>query len=212
MRSSESSRELLIERQRAELSMVTPLPANADPTRESPGGIAGEPGMTRPASKSGGHRRALGIGAALAVLGMAVVGADWALLSRRHRTVAPAPPAPAAVVATEPSRVIPNPVPTPKPPAPIAPPKVAGPPAEASAKRPMAAIEEKTVTAPREATPDRGHPAPVVAEKPKAPDPLKPIEFFALGSHVVNPDGDCRIVTDRAGNGPRSPSPARPTS
>jgi serine/threonine protein kinase len=193
-------RELLIERQKAELSVTTPLPAGADPIRAAPVDIVGEPGMTRLASKPGNHRRALGIGAALAVLGLTVIGADWALLSRRARPVAPAHPATVAVVTTYPSRAVPDPGPTPRPPTPIEPPTVAAPPAGTSEKRVEAPREDKTVKPPREATPDRGQPAPPVAEKPKARDPLKPIEFFAVGNHVVDPDGDCRVATDRAGN------------
>ena len=96
-------RALLTERQRAELSVATPLPAAADSTRVVRVGMAGEPDLPDLAAKSRNHRRALGITAALALLGMSVVGADLVLFSRKARTVAAASPVPIAVAATEPS-------------------------------------------------------------------------------------------------------------
>ena len=74
------------------------------------------------------------------------------------------------------------------------------PPTRASEKRGEATREEKIAKAPREATRDRGQPGPEVAEKPRARDPLKPVEVLAEGSHVIDPDGDCPVLLDRTEN------------
>ena len=96
-------RALLTERQRAELSVATPLPAAVDATRAVRVGMAGEPDMPISRRSRRNHRRAIGIAAAIALLGMSVAGADLVLYSQKARTVAPAPPVPIAVAATEPS-------------------------------------------------------------------------------------------------------------
>ena len=202
-------RELLIDRQRAELSVATPLPAAVNSTREVLVDLAGKPGMSALATESHNHRRALGMAAALAVLGISVVGADWVLLSRRAGRVASATPAPIAIAATDPSPAVPAPTPTPKTLTPIAPPKAAGPPVETQEKvgdaSPREKIddpprEEKIGKAPRETTPDRGGPRPELAEKPGARDPLKPVAVLGEGSRVIDPNGDCRILLNRAEN------------
>jgi serine/threonine protein kinase/regulation of enolase protein 1 (concanavalin A-like superfamily) len=202
-------RELLTERQRAELSMATPLPAAADSTRQAPVGIAGEPGTPHLAAKARNHRRALGFAAALAVLGMSVAGADLVLFSRTARTVASAPPAPIAVAANSPSRAALEPSPPSSPSPPIASPQTARPPAEAQEKVSEATRreqvgeatrEEQIGKATREATSPRGGPRPEVAEKSGARDSLKQFAVLGEGSHVIDPNGDCRILLDKAEN------------
>ncbi len=50
-------RELLAERQKAELGLATPLPVVVDSTKPAPAGIAGKPGAPRPAARARRVRR-----------------------------------------------------------------------------------------------------------------------------------------------------------
>jgi serine/threonine protein kinase/regulation of enolase protein 1 (concanavalin A-like superfamily) len=195
-----TERELLIERQRAELSVATPLPAVVGPAREAPLNIAGEPSTSHPEAKSRNDRRVLGITAAMALLGMFVVGADWVLHSRKGGTAASLTPAPIAVAATDPRPAVPAPGPPPTTPTPVAPPKAAEPPLESHEKHSEAPREEMIGKAPREATPDRDEPPQASPASPISPAPLKSIAIFGEGSHVVDPNGDCKVLLDRAAN------------
>ena len=75
-------RELLAERQKAELSSATPPPADVGSRKLAQSAIAGEPGAPRPAAKARSVRRALAIAAAVVLLGIAVVAIGGVMLSR----------------------------------------------------------------------------------------------------------------------------------
>ena len=120
-------RELLTERQKAELSITTPLPPAGDTTGGVQSDIPDETGMPQLAAKSRGHRRTLATAAAgMAVLVLSVAGGVRALLWRKAGKVATAPPAPVAVAVAsiEPSpAVFQAPAPSPSPTRPIEPTK-----------------------------------------------------------------------------------------
>ena len=120
-------RELLTERQKAELSITTPLPPPGDITGGVPSDISNGTGMPQLAAKSLGHRSALAIAAALAVLVLSLAGVGRALLWRRAGKVATAPPVPVAVAVAsiEPSPELQEPAPSPNPTRPIVPTKSA---------------------------------------------------------------------------------------
>jgi len=191
-------RELLAERQKAELSSATPLPATVGDLKPASSAIAGELGAPLPASKARRVRRALAIAAAVALLGMAVVAMRAVMLSRPARTVA-AHPAPIAVATIEPGRVDPEPGPTLSPPGPIAQPKSTGQPAETRGTVSEAPRGAKIGEAPLAATPDHDRQRREIPEKPGMRRPVKPekgISRPADWSDVIDPDGDCDVVLD----------------
>ena len=196
-------RELLAERQKAELSSATSPPADGGSRKPAQSVIAGESGAPRHAAKAGRVRRALAIAAAMALLGMAVVAMRGVMLPRRARTVAAAHPLPIAVATIEPSRVVAEPGPPSIPPGPNAQPKAMATPAETKGAVGDARRVQKIGEAPREATPDHDRRGREVPEKPGMSKPAKPektIGRLADWSEVIDPDGDCDVVLDRKTN------------
>ncbi len=196
-------RELLAERQKAELSSATPLPADAGSRKPAPSAIAGEPGAPRPAAKARRVRRVLAIAAAVVLLGIAVVAIRGVMLSHRATTVAAVRSVPIAVDAIEPRRVVREPSPPSSPPGPIAQPKAMAPPAETREEVSEAPRGEKIGQAPLEATPEHDRQGREVPEKPGMSKPAKPekrIGRLADWSDVIDPDGDCDVVLDRETN------------
>ena len=190
-------RELLAERQMAELGLATPLPAVGDSTKPAPAGIAGTPGAPRPAARARSVRRALGIAAAVVLLGMAAVSLRLAIFSRRAGPDEAVHPEPVAVAAIEPSRAVPEPGPPPSPPVPIEPPKRVAPPAD---EKPLVRENpggEKIAEAPRKAMPDHDGPRRDVTVKPETREPEKLAGTPANWGEVVDPDEDCQILLDK---------------
>ncbi len=196
-------RELLAERQKAELSSATPPPADGGSQKLAQSAIAGEPGAPLPASKARSIRRALAIATAVVLLGIAVVAIGGVMLSHRATTVAAVRSVPIAFDAIEPRRVVREPSPPASPPGPIAQPKAMAPPAETREKVSEAPRGEKIGQAPREATPEHDRQAREVPEKRGMSKPAKPekgIGRLADLSDVIDPDGDCDVVADRETN------------
>ncbi len=197
-------RELLAERQKAELSSATPLPADAGSRKLAPSAIAGEPGAPRHASKARRVRRVLAIAAAVAVLGIAVVAIRRCHALAPARTVAAGPSGAdcrrSDRTASLRSR---SPSPPSSPSGPIAQPKAMAPPAETKGTASEASRGEKIGEAPREAAPDHDRQGREVPEKPGMSKPAKPekrIGRLADWSDVIDPDGDCDVVLDRETN------------
>jgi serine/threonine protein kinase/regulation of enolase protein 1 (concanavalin A-like superfamily) len=190
-------RELLAERQKAELSLATPLPAVVDSTRSASTGIAGKPGAPRLAAKARRVRRALGIASAVVLLGTAAVSLRLAMSSRAARPDVAVHPVPAAVAAIEPSRAVPEPGPTPSPPAPIAPPKRVAPPADPKPMVREPPRGEKIAAAPRNAMPDPDQPHREVPVKPETRAPVKSARTLANWGDVTDPDEDCQVLMDK---------------
>ncbi|MBV8430400.1 MAG: protein kinase, partial [Solirubrobacterales bacterium] len=198
-------RALLAQRQRTESPAASSRPVLADSTRPAPGGIDVElPQTPSPAVKArtiGGTAR---LAAAVALLGMALVATGVALFWRNARTVSVAPPAPITVAATDPGRAVPEPVPTPSPARPIAPPKTAAPPPETKPEiRAEGSREEPRGEAPRAAVPDQAQPQREAPAKPEPRNPVQPAKEAGVAvdwGDVVDPAGDCLVVRDRQAN------------
>jgi hypothetical protein len=202
-------RALVAERHRAELPASTPLPTVGNPARPTSLGNAGKPDLPRPPAKSRAIRRALGIAAALGLLGMTLVALGVLRRSPAARTIAADRPASTAVAVIEPSRAVPEPGPPPRPPSPIAPPTAAGPPAETrpargepSGPEEIAEAPRKAMIAeaPRKATPDQDRPHRGVSERPPTQTPMKWAQKPADWGAVIDPDGDCQVVPDASTN------------
>ena len=190
-------RELLAERQKAELSLTTPLPAVGDSTKPAPADIAGKPDAPRPSAKARSVRRALGIASAVVLLGTAAVSLRLAMSSRAARPDAAVHPVPAAVAAIEPSRAVPEPGPTPSLPAPIAPPKRVAPPADPKPMVREPPRGETIAAAPRNAMPDPDRPHREVPVKPETRAPVKSARTPANWGDVTDPDEDCQVLMDK---------------
>ncbi len=186
-------RDLQAERQRAELPSATPVPAVAVPAKRTPEAVTGEPGTPAAAAKRRDVRRTLGIAMAAVLLGIAVLAKT---IDRHHRgapKVVADRRVPEVVAAPGPGRAVPESEPPPSPPAAIA--------APASAK-PPAATEPKVDELPQVAMPaprPRHHDNPV---KREVQEPVTRIEGLSDRSRIIDPDGDCEVVvhteSDRA--------------
>ncbi len=190
-------REVLAERQKAELSSATPLPAVVDSTEPAPASIARKLGAPRPSAKARSVRRALGIAAVVALLGTAAISMRLVMLSRGARPVVAVHPLPVAVAAIEPSRAVPEADPPPRPPAPIAQPKIVAQPADQKQSVSETLRGEKIAEPPRVAMPNRDPPRREVTVKPETRDPVKEARSPAKWGDVIDPDEDCQVLVDK---------------
>jgi regulation of enolase protein 1 (concanavalin A-like superfamily) len=187
-------RELLAERQKAELSSATQPPAAAGSRKPAQSGIAGELGAPRDAAKARRGRRALAIAATVALLAIAVTAIRGVVLSRRATTIAAVRSAPNAVAAIEPPPVVPEPGPPVSPPDPIAHPTAMAPPAKTGGT-----VSEAHLAA----TPEHVLKGREIPEKPRMREPAKPAKETSRPtdvSDVIDPDGDCDVVLNREVN------------
>jgi serine/threonine protein kinase len=205
-------RELLAERQKAELSPAVPLPVIDDPGKPTPAGIAGKPGAPGPAVETRAVRRALALAAA-AVLALAVGSMAVVMRWRDVRTTVAVPPVPVPIpsAAIESSRVVPEsgprprpsppgPPPSSNPPASVPPRKPVGPPAEPKEMVREAPRAKPVAEAPREAAPEHDRRGREIPEKPGAREPLKWAQKPADWGEVIDPDSDCQVLSDGAKN------------